>query len=151
MKLEAAGIEIDIHQRFQGEMRNHPQPERMKLIGSPMHIAVAEALLAQHAPNVELTDDGVPVHLLSLEAYGASFLRHLLEHTPIPDPVLLCSIPEVMIKEYAKSKGYPIHDEEKDDARAFIERIAHVQPQAPFTLLRSAQRLKETFSRQNND
>lgn len=146
MKLEAAGIDIDIHQRFQEEVRNHPDLTCIHLIGTPMHIAVAQSLLEKHAPNVRFSSEGQPLHLLSLEAYGASVLRHLLEQTTIAEPVLLCSIPESMLRSYATAKGIPLHEEERDDVREFLDRITKIQPQTPFTLLRSTQRLKKVFS-----
>ena len=145
---------VDIDARFREELRTDPLPSRISLVGTVSMVAIATRLLAIHAPRIIIADDGVPVRLMSLEAFGASFLASFLEEKNPPSwPVLLYSIPEATLACYAKKQGLPafsgvaldslVIDDNTRDVRLMLDHIAISQPQTYHSLCRSALRLRE--------
>lgn len=142
MRLEPAGTQVDLHQRFKEEARG--LPASISLRGNPMQVAVAQALLARHAPDIRVSPEGTAVGLMSMEAYGAAFLASFMERQELPmEPLLFISIPEQLLVAYAQAKGIPVVREEHDDIRRMLDRIAAQQPQTYFSLYRSARRLEQ--------
>jgi tRNA(Ile)-lysidine synthase TilS/MesJ len=141
MRLEAKDeVEVDLAHRFRQEARELPQ--RVALHGNAMQDEIARTLLARHAPHIEITPEGEPVALMSLERYASAFLASLLEGTSAPSGrQLLRTIPERTLVAYARRHAIPVVEEERDAARGMLERIAQRQPQTFFSLARSAQRI----------
>ena len=110
-----------------------------------MQQTVATQLLKIHAPKIQIVEKNAQtVHLMSMQAYGSSFLRSFIEeHNPPQSPRLLHTIPEEELVHYAEKHDILVVKEEKDDVRHMLDRIAAQQPQTYFSLARSAWRLKD--------
>ena len=138
------GTEIDIDDRFRGELKTLRLPPRVAIIGNTMLQEIARHLLAVHAPDITIDDSAeTTIALMSMEQYGASFLESFLEeHNPPSPHTLLSSIPETALQEYARKHGIERVDDEKSDVRKMLDGIAVNQPQTYFSLAKSAKRLQ---------
>lgn len=146
----AVGPRIDLHARFRKELREQEFPSRISLSGNPMQAEIAQRLLGQHAPHIEVADGGEKVRLLSLEQHGSEFLAEFLEGTPAREGLtLLSTIPEDALVSFAEHQGISIVREERTPVRALVERVAKEQPQTFFSLSRSARNLRDSLRTQS--
>jgi hypothetical protein len=138
---------VDIEVRFREELKSFPH-KSILLIGDASLHPVAVRLLRTYAPDIMLSEMGVPVQLMSMEQYCAQFLGAFLEENDPPqEPILLKSIPESEIMAYAKKHDLPFAEQPKDDVRTMLDNLAKRQPQTYFSLYRSAQRLRPAAER----
>jgi hypothetical protein len=153
---------VEIDARFRKELREQGLPRRIRLSGEPWLIEIAKRLLASHAPHIVIDtpmtgaptgvftpDASAPtvVHVASMEEFGAAFVRSFLEERDPPAyPTLLYSIPEPVLRDFARKHNIPfppVATAGTDDVRALLDRIAAEQPQTYYSLSKSALRLKE--------
>ena len=132
------GIAIDLDDRVRKSIAG--LPPRIRLEGNAMQQGIAARLLAAHAPHTTVAEDGEPVLLCSLEAYGAAQLAAFIDGKPLPSGRrLLHTLPEAMLIAYAERHGIPVVREARDDVRALIGEIADAQTH--FSLARGMERL----------
>jgi hypothetical protein len=135
----------------------------------------APKLIVTRYNPVNKDSESILVALMSLEEYGSVFLRIFLEGTPSvseqysgsfnidsvdqdivksdafmqfsKNRILLSSIPEQVLVDYARKHSLPLIELDKDDVRNMLDSIAQKQPQTYFSLAKSAKRLLQLKNR----
>jgi hypothetical protein len=132
---------VDIKARLREEIRD--LPPQISLSGNAMQIEVAKRLLKECAAHIQVTGEGEPVQVMSMEQYASSFLESFMEEAEPPQGrFLLYTIPESELILFAARHHIPAVHEPHSAVRSMLDRIAASQPQTYFSLLRSSQRLK---------
>ncbi len=147
-------VVIDIDDRFREELRELQLASVIILEGNQMLCNIAERLLAVHAPKIIVKNcadtieeaDAQHVMLMSLEDYGTAFMGYFLEENSLLQnitnkKILLSSIPESVLFDYAKKHSLVLVESQKSDIRIMLDAIAQKQPQTYFSLAKSAKRL----------
>lgn len=134
---------VNIHDRFRKEVHKLPLPKKIRLEGNAMHVKITKRLIAKHAPYLEVDENAEIVRVMSLEEYGIEFLKGFMgAQRDLKHLVLLSTIPDRVLREYAKSHGIRVIDDEPCPVRTMVERIAKEQPQTFFALRKSAERIE---------
>jgi hypothetical protein len=132
---------IDIRQRFREELKIQDLPSPLQLSGNAMQREIAKLLLKEQG--IVTHHQGIPVQLMSMEAYCGLFLASFLEERDPPQgKFLLTTIPEAELIAFATAHNIPVEQEQIDDVRTMLDNIAKAQPQTYFSLRRSSDRLR---------
>jgi hypothetical protein len=136
---------MDIHQKFREEILE--LPEHIKLEGRSELIALAKLLLEMQAKHIVISEQGERVLVVSMEEYGVRMLGTFLENAEMPQRVLLATIDEKSLQEFAEKNNITVTYEESD-LRTMLGKLAAQQPQTYHSLLRSGQRLTKILRQQ---